>query len=107
MGCRVDETKMSECKVNSNLHPVNDAEHRTMANLLELRYMDMKNAHMRDGTYPLHLALGNPSLTLGIAKLIINGSGPEILSMTDKYNRSPLQVANALHAPDNIVRCLL
>lgn len=91
--------------MDRNLHPVTDAEHRTMASISDLKYTDEMNYHSRDGTYPLHLALENPSLTLRIVKTIID-SDPSILSMTDKYKRSPLQVATAIHAPDHVIELL-
>mmetsp|Transcript_16464 Transcript_16464/g.25693 ORF Transcript_16464/g.25693 Transcript_16464/m.25693 type:complete len:220 (+) Transcript_16464:177-836(+) len=88
------------------MHPVVDAEHRSVVGMSELRYRDKGNAAcIRDGGYPLHLALANPSVTYQSAKLLID-EAPEVLSLRDKHHRSPLQVALQFNAPMSITGLL-
>lgn len=87
------------------MHPVVDAEHRSVVGMSELRYRDKGSACTRDGGYPLHLALANPSVSYRSAKVLID-EAPEVLSLRDKYHRTPLQVAVQFNAPMSITGLL-
>jgi hypothetical protein len=74
---------------------------------MDLEYRD-RETQVRDGAYPLHMALASTSrkATLECIEMLIHGA-PEVLSMTNKYGETPLHVALSHYAPAVIVERML
>ena len=60
---------------------------------------------IRDGAYPLHMALA-AGAPLHIIDVLVQ-EGPEVLEQTNKFGATPLHVALAHRAADAVVDCLL
>ena len=73
-------------------------------NLVEARFLSL-TAQVRDGAYPLHMAIkaGAPK---AVVELMITEE-KDVLHMSDKFGQTPLHVAVANNANDEIVELLV
>ena len=76
-----------------HLHPVIDGTHRRGINAYDLRFTDHAKHQVRDGAYPMHIAISNGA-PLDVINLLMENA-PDVLVMGDKFHRTPLHLASA------------
>ncbi|KAL7564785.1 hypothetical protein ACA910_021048 [Epithemia clementina (nom. ined.)] len=72
---------------------------------IDLRMMQ-NDEFVRDGGYPLHIAIAHGA-TLDIVQLLTSNNGREALELTNKFGQTPLLVALLNQADEDVVRYLL
>ena len=76
----------------------------TSKDLTDLRFESIQR-QVRDGAYPIHMAL-EAGACLAVIELLIKGA-PEYLLETNKFGETPLHVAIRRHASEDVIRVLL
>lgn len=93
------------------LHPILDhnqgMDHATFTDL----QFAQAHAQIRDGAYPLHMALRNGA-SVGVVEMLIKASegsdiGSNILLLENKWGETPLHVACAAAADEDVIRILV
>jgi ankyrin repeat protein len=74
---------------DSNQHFVTDTAYKSYLNSLE-NWSGVLNVQVRDGSYPLHMAITAGASRHAIEMLVM--ACPEVLKMTDKHGRTPLYI---------------
>jgi len=91
---------------NGERHPkhfIADTSVRTHNSNLDLKFHDF-DAQVRDGSYPLHIALINGASNEVIHTLVEVGS--EVLEMRNKFGKTPLDVAKELNHDETTLSLL-
>lgn len=85
-------------------HVIVDGTRRFSGTVTDLRF-EAANQQIRDGAYPLHMAIASKS-SKAVVEMLMRAA-PQVLQMTNKFGETPLHVAMAVDADTEIVELLL
>lgn len=85
-------------------HVILDGSVRSAMNTSDLRFR-ARGEQIRDGAYPLHMAIA-AGATLSVIEILI-AEAPDVLTMGNKYGSTPLHVALDRGADSNMIDLLL
>jgi ankyrin repeat protein len=67
---------------------------------------DERQKQIRDGAYPLHIALHNREVTVPVIEMLVKAA-PEVLLQQDKHGRTPLHVALEENTADDVIATVI
>lgn len=92
---------------NNHDHFIADLNVHAQKSNVDLQFHSYDN-QVRDGSYPLHIALSNKA-TEGVIRILVDErlGGNDVLKMKDKFGKTPLDIARDCNCYDeNLLRIL-